>query len=85
METQLFVWTIVALIGVAALSWRVVTCLHSRQCGHHRMIHVAKRSHNGARHPHHHFIELGHESEEFFVAGDRLVKGDYDYDEADDM
>lgn len=29
------------------------------------------------------FIESGPEWEEFFVAGDRLFKGDYDYDEFD--
>ena len=83
MNTQLFIWTIVALIGAAALAWRIISCISIRRRQDHLVRIAAIKSNRYPRH--HHFIEIGHESEEFFVGGDRLFKGDYDYDEADDM
>ena len=70
METQFIIWTIVALIGAAALIWRIASSYHAQQ---HRLK------------PRHRLITRAHESEEFFAPGDRIVKNDYDYDEADDM
>lgn len=33
----------------------------------------------------HRLVEMGREWEELYVPGDRLIKGEYDYDEFDDM
>lgn len=33
----------------------------------------------------HRLIEMGSEWEELYIPGDRLIKGEYDYDEFDDM
>lgn len=68
MPTPLFVWIIVAIVCTLAVFYKIMGSLH-----HHKKNSRITRINR--------IIEIGRESEEFFVPGDRIIKNDFDYDD----
>lgn len=64
MDTALFTWVIIAIVCAVAILYKVMDSLYH----HHRKFHRNR------------IVEIGRESEEFYVPGDRIMKNDYDYD-----
>ena len=68
MDTALCIWLVVAIVCVVAFILKVM-----ESCGHRR---VKIRFHR--------IVEIGRESEEIFVPGDRVVNSDCDEDDSYD-
>lgn len=75
MNTQIILWSAVAMAAVAVILFKLLATLNNR-ASH------AAHSHSAVTSPMHHrrfkLIEVGKEWEEFYVPGDRIIKDEYD-------
>lgn len=69
MDTSLITWYIIAALSVMTVISRIAVSVR-----HHSQVSTTRR-----------FLKLGQEWEEIYIPGDRILKGEYDYDEFDEL
>lgn len=69
MNTSLITWCIIAALSAVTVIARIAVSIR-----HHSQNSSTRR-----------FLKLGQEWEEIYIPGDRILKGEYDYDEFDEL
>lgn len=69
MNTSLIIWCIIAALSAVTVITRIAVSVI-----HHSQVSTMRR-----------LLKLGQEWEEIYIPGDRILKGEYDYDEFDEL